>query len=322
MKKRILVTGGAGFIGSHLTERLLDRGGEIFVIDDLSTGRIENIEHLKRNPDFHLTIDSILNKETLEPLIERADEVYHLAAAVGVRYVVENPLKTLKTNTVGTENVLELASRTKTKVLLTSSSEVYGKNDCAPFREDSDSIHGATHISRWGYAASKAVGEFLGLAYWREKKTPVVIARFFNTVGPRQSSMYGMVIPTFVRLALKNEPITVYGTGEQTRCFAHVNDIVDTTLALMDCEKATGEICNIGNPEEVSIHALAEKVKSIAHSKSPIVKIPYEETYHQGFEDMMRRVPNISKIQRLVDFKPKYNLENIIKDVIQYYQHP
>lgn len=320
--KRVFITGGAGFIGSYLAEKLLQKGDEVFVLDDLSTGSIENVEHLEENPNFHLKIDTVMNKDCLIRFIDRVDHVYHLAAAVGAKYVVENPLKTLQTNIVGTENVLELANKKKKKVLIASSSEVYGKNDNVPFREDGDSTRGATSISRWGYAASKAIDEFLGLAYWREEKLPTVIVRLFNTVGPRQSSRYGMVIPTFVKQALSNQPITVYGTGEQTRCFAHVDDVTNALIALMnlDGEEALGNVFNVGNSEEVSMNELALRVKTLAASNSEIIKIPYEDTYHGSFEDMMKRLPDISKIKSLINFQLKFNLDAIVKDVVKYYR--
>src|SRR3954467_4258975 len=288
---RSLITGGAGFVGSHLAEELLQRGEEVFVIDDLSTGRIDNIESLKPNPKFHYAIDSVHNEPVLAELIDRCDVVYHLAAAVGVKLIVESPVNTIETNVHGTEVVLKLANKKKKKVLITSTSEVYGKSTSFPFREDQDLVLGPTTKGRWSYACSKAIDEFLAIAYWHEKRLPVIIVRLFNTVGPRQTGRYGMVIPSFVRQALEGRPITVYGDGTQTRCFAHVGDVVGALVKLMDHPGAVGQVFNIGSDEEVTIAGLARRVKALTGSCSDIVLVPYEQAYEPGFEDMPRRVP-------------------------------
>ncbi|HRU47954.1 MAG TPA: SDR family NAD(P)-dependent oxidoreductase, partial [Candidatus Syntrophosphaera sp.] len=292
---KILITGGAGFIGSHLAERLVEEGNQVVVIDNLSTGRLENIESIKTNGNFHYTIGSILNRELLEKLMEGVDQVYHLAAAVGVKYIIENPLLSLRTNILGTENVLELANKYKAKVLITSTSEIYGKSDKVPFHEDDDRLLGPTRISRWGYSCSKAIDEFMALAYFREKRLPVVIVRCFNTVGPRQTGQYGMVLPKFIKAALLDQPIVVYGTGKQTRCFADVSDVVGAFIKLMNIPKCVGEIFNIGTTESISIEDLAKKVKEICDSKSRIEYMSYEEAFEEGFEDMMNRMPCLDK---------------------------
>lgn len=313
---RSLITGGAGFVGSYLSEELLNRGDEVFVIDDLSTGRIDNIEDLKRHPKFHYLIDSVLNEPVLAELIDRCDVVYHLAAAVGVKLIVESPVNTIETNVHGTEVVLKLANKKKKKVLITSTSEVYGKSTSVPFREDQDLVLGPTTKGRWSYACSKAIDEFLAIAYWREKRLPVVIVRLFNTVGPRQTGRYGMVIPNFVQQALNGEPITVYGNGEQSRAFGYVGDIVGALADLGRHPQAVGEVFNIGNTTEITINALAEKIREITGSSSEIVHIPYDRAYEQGFEDMRRRVPDISKIHRLTGYQPTVDLEGILERVI------
>ncbi len=317
---RVLITGGAGFIGSHLAEALLDRGDEVFVLDNLSTGSIDNIEHLKPHPRFHYTIDSVTNEPVLAELIDRADIVFHLAAAVGVKLIVEAPVHTIETNVHGTEVVLKHANKKKKLVVIASTSEVYGKNDAVPFKEDADLVLGPTAKHRWAYACSKAIDEFLALAYWKEKKLPVVIVRLFNTVGPRQTGRYGMVVPTFVRQALAGHPITVFGDGTQSRSFAYVSDVVEGMIALALNPAAVGEVFNIGNGQEVTILELAERVKAITKSLSPIVKIPYDEAYEKGFEDMPRRVPDLTKIRRLVGYEPRVSLDEILKRVVEYFR--
>ena len=313
---RSLITGGAGFVGSHLSEELLRRGDEVFVIDDLSTGRIDNIEPLKRNPKFHYVIDSVHNERVLAEWIDRCDVVYHLAAAVGVKLIVESPVNTIETNVHGTEVVLKLANKKKKKVLITSTSEVYGKSTAVPFREDQDLVLGPTTKGRWSYACSKAIDEFLAIAYWHEKRLPVIIVRLFNTVGPRQTGRYGMVIPNFVQQALNNEPITVYGDGEQSRAFGYVGDIVRALADLARHPQAVGEVFNIGNTTEITMNALAERIRQMTGSLSEIVHIPYDRAYEQGFEDMPRRVPDISKIQRLTGYQPSVELDEILERVI------
>ncbi len=315
---KILVTGGAGFIGSHLADAYIERGDEIYIIDDLSTGSIENIAHLKNHPKFHYTIDSVHNQPVVAELIDSCDMIFHLAAAVGVKLIVESPVRTIETNVRGTEVVLALANKKKKKVLVASTSEVYGLSMEVPFREDGNLVMGATTKGRWSYACSKAIDEFLALAYWREKKLPTIVVRLFNTVGPRQTGQYGMVIPTFVKQALANRPITVYGDGKQTRCFGYVGDIVGALIGLMDAEEAVGGVYNIGSNEEVTILELAERVRELTGSKSEIVFVPYNEAYEEGFEDMPRRVPDISKIGALVGFRPRMTLDGILESVITY----
>jgi len=315
---RILITGGAGFIGSHLAEELINRGNEVFVLDNLSTGLIHNIEHLEENPRFHCYIDSVEHQELTEQLIKQCDQVYHLAAAVGVKLIVQNPTQTIETNISGTDTVLRLASRYRKKVLITSTSEVYGKNSKSEFSENDDSVIGPPNKHRWAYAASKSVDEFLALAYWHEKRLPVVVARLFNTVGARQRGQYGMVIPRFVSQALSNTPITVYGDGEQSRCFLYVKDCVSALINLMDAHESVGEVFNIGNPNEISMNDLAKLIKEKTGSDSEIKHIPYDQAYEKGFEDMQRRVPNISKINKLVGFKPEKELPEILNEVIKY----
>lgn len=316
---RVLITGGAGFIGSHLSDAYVERGDEVYVIDDLSTGSIDNIAHLKKHPRFHYTIDSVHNQPVVAELIDQCDVVFHLAAAVGVKLIVESPVRTIETNVRGTEVVLAQANKKKKKVLVASTSEVYGLSNDVPFREDGNLVMGATTKGRWSYACSKAIDEFLALAYWREKKLPTVVVRLFNTVGPRQTGQYGMVIPTFVKQALAGRPITVYGNGEQTRCFGYVKDVVGALVSLMDRDDAVGEVFNIGSNEEVSINQLAERVRGLTGSKSEIVRVPYDEAYEEGFEDMPRRVPDISKVGGLVGYKPTVTLEEILHSVIEYY---
>jgi len=316
---RVLITGGAGFIGSHLADAYLQRGDDVLVIDDLSTGTIENIRHLKNNPRFHYTIDSVHNQPVTAELVDQSDVVIHLAAAVGVKLIVESPVRTIETNVRGTEVVLALANKKKKRVMIASTSEVYGLSADVPFREDGNLVMGATTKGRWSYACSKAIDEFLALAYWREKKLPTTIVRLFNTVGPRQTGRYGMVIPTFVKQALAGRPITVYGNGKQTRCFGYVGDVVGALIKLMDRPDSVGQVYNIGSNEEISIFKLAEKVKELTNSDSEIVFVPYDEAYEEGFEDMPRRVPDITKINELVGFRPEMGLEGILQSVISFH---
>ena len=319
MRKNVLITGGAGFIGSHLSDAYLNRGDEVFIIDDLSTGSFENIRHLKDHPRFHYTIENVANQPVTAELVDQCDVIFHLAAAVGVKLIVESPVRTIETNVHGTEVVLSLANKKKKKVLIASTSEVYGLSTQVPFKEDGNLVMGATTKGRWSYACSKAIDEFLALAYWREKKLPTVVVRLFNTVGPRQTGQYGMVIPTFVKQALAGRPITVYGDGTQSRCFGYVGDVVGALMKLMDDEDAVGQVFNIGSNQEISIIDLAKKVKALAKSDSEIVLVPYDEAYEEGFEDMPRRVPDISKINQQVGFKPEKDLEGILLSVIDYY---
>ena len=316
---RVLITGGAGFIGSHLADAYLQRGDEVLIIDDLSTGTIENIRHLKNNPGFQYTIDSVHNQPVTAELVDQCDVVVHLAAAVGVKLIVESPVRTIETNVRGTEVVLALANKKQKRVLVASTSEVYGLSTDVPFKEDGNLVMGATTKGRWSYACSKAIDEFLALAYWREKKLPTTIVRLFNTVGPRQTGRYGMVIPTFVKQALAGRPITVYGDGKQTRCFGYVGDVVGALIKLMDHADSVGQVFNIGSTEEISIGKLAEKVKELTNSESEIVFVPYNEAYEEGFEDMPRRVPDTSKIRQLVGFQPKMKLDGILQSVIDYH---
>ena len=315
---RVLITGGAGFIGSHLTDAYLERGDEVYIIDDLSTGSIGNIQHVKNHPRFHYTIESVHNQPVTAELVDQCDVIFHLAAAVGVKLIVESPVRTIETNVRGTEVVLSLANKKKKKVLLASTSEVYGLSADVPFREDGNLVMGATTKGRWSYACSKAIDEFLALAYWREKKLPTIVVRLFNTVGPRQTGQYGMVIPTFVKQALAGRPITVYGDGKQSRCFGYVGDVVDALVKLMANDDAVGQVFNIGSNTEISILELAERVKEITRSDSEIVFVPYDEAYEEGFEDMPRRVPNISKISDLVGFQPNMSLDGILQRVVDY----
>ena len=316
---RVLITGGAGFIGSHLSDAYLKRGDEVFIIDDLSTGSFENIRHLKDHPRFHYTIESVHNQPVTAELVDQCDVIFHLAAAVGVKLIVESPVRTIETNVHGTEVVLALANKKKKKVLIASTSEVYGLSTQVPFKEDGNLVMGATTKGRWSYACSKAIDEFLALAYWREKKLPTVVVRLFNTVGPRQTGQYGMVIPTFVKQALAGRPITVYGDGKQSRCFCYVGDVVGALMKLMDDEDAVGQVFNVGSNQEISIIDLAKKVQVLANSDSEIVLVPYDEAYEEGFEDMPRRVPDISKINQQVGFKPERDLEGILLSVIDFY---
>jgi len=317
---RYLITGGAGFIGSHLAERLLESGERVVLLDNLSTGSMENIRHLKgfENLEYHL--DGIENQHLLAELVDDAEVIIHLAAAVGVRLIVESPVRTIETNVNGTQLVLEAASKKKKLVLLASTSEVYGKNTQVPFREDADLVLGPTTKGRWSYAASKALDEFLAIAYWKEKRQPVIVVRFFNTVGPRQTGRYGMVLPNFVKRALKNEPIEVFGNGRQSRCFCDVRDAVEALLRIVPLERSIGEVINIGNIEEITIEDLARTVKQQTDSNSPIHYVPYEKAYEPGFEDMMRRVPSIDKLHALTGFQPQTRLTEIIDRVAAYYR--
>jgi UDP-glucose 4-epimerase len=314
--RKVLVTGGAGFIGSHLCEALLQRGDEVSVIDDLSTGRIENVAHLQHTKNFRLTVGSILDFSLLESQIEEADLIFHLAAVVGVQKIIEVPVDTIEINVLGSHNVLNLAARYHKLCLVASTSEVYGKSTKYPFTEDDDVVYGPTTKSRWSYACSKAIDEFLALAYHGAQDLPVIIARLFNTTGPRQTGRYGMVLPRFVDQALRGEAITVFGTGRQSRCFADVSDVVRALLMLVEHPQAVGQVFNVGNPEEVSIVDLARLVKNLTGSDSEILLVPYDEAYQPGFEDMHRRVPSIAKLARLTGFKPKLKLHEIIHRII------
>jgi len=316
--REILITGGAGFIGSHLSERLLEQGARVTIIDDLSTGSIRNIDHLRGNKNFAYFIDTIFNRPLLAELVDRADWVFHLAAAVGVKLVVEQPVHTIETCVHGTESVLELAARKGKRTLLASSSEVYGKSEKTPFREDDDMVFGPTTMSRWCYACSKAIDEFLALAYHAEHHLPVVIARFFNTVGPRQTGKYGMVLPRMISAALAGKPIEVYGDGEQTRSFAHVSDVIDAITALMANDSISGETFNVGSDEEVTINELARRVAQRVGSGVEVRHIPYEQALAPGFEDLRRRSPSIEKIRNAINFQPRHNLDQIIDSVIDY----
>jgi len=315
---RALITGGAGFVGSHLAEHLLETGHEVLILDNLSTGAIDNITHLKGTPGFSYTIDSVTNEPLLAELIDGSDVVFHLAAAVGVKLIVEQPVHTIETNVHGTEVVLKHANKKKKLVFIASTSEVYGKSADVPFREDADVVLGATVRHRWAYACSKLIDEFLALAYWKERRLPVVIVRLFNTVGPRQTGRYGMVLPTFVRQALAGKPITVFGDGTQSRSFTYVGDVVAALAALAAEPRAVGQVFNIGNTEEVTIRALAERVRVLAHSTSPVQLIPYDQAYEKGFEDMPRRVPDISRVRDLIGFTPRMSLDDMICRVIEY----
>ena len=317
---KILITGGAGFIGSHLAEKLLGLGHEVFIIDNLWTGRLSNIEKIQDHKKLHLVVDTILNESVMNELIFKIDHIYHLAAAVGVKNIMDHPVETLDINVKGTETVLRLANRFKKKVLIASTSEVYGKHVEHSLSEDDDRILGTVKKRRWAYACSKTLDEFQALAYFDEKKLPVVIARLFNTVGPRQTGQYGMVLPNFVQSALLGKPISVYGEGTQSRSFTHVNDVVGAITKLMDEPSAEGEIFNVGNNKEVTINELAQKVKEMTDSDSEIEHIPYEKAYGPGFEDMKKRCPNIKKINKLIGFKPSYDLKEMIQSVIDYFK--
>jgi UDP-glucose 4-epimerase len=317
---KVLITGGAGFIGSHLAERLLARGDEVVLLDDLSTGSIENISLIKGHPNLTYHIDTIRNYRLTAELVDMSDIIYHLAAAVGVRLIVESPVSTIETNIRGTDIVLSLAAKKRKRVLIASTSEVYGKRNKVPFSEDDDLVMGPTNKGRWSYACSKAIDEFLAIAYWKEKRVPTVIVRLFNTVGPRQTGRYGMVIPNFVQQALTGQDITVYGDGTQTRCFTHVSDIIEALIAVAEHPRAVGEVYNIGSDHEISMLELAEKIKYITESASNIVFVPYDEAYEEGFEDMMRRVPDIAKIRGLIGYSPNVNLDAMLASIIDYHR--
>jgi UDP-glucose 4-epimerase len=312
-----LITGGAGFIGSHLAERLLAEGHRVLVVDDLSTGRFDNIAHLKGHERFEYFIDTIANEGLLAELVDRADWVYHLAAAVGVMLIVERPVSSIETNIHGTELVLRMAAKKNKRVLITSSSEVYGKGAKVPFSEEDDCVLGPTVKARWSYACSKAIDEFLALAYHRERSLPVIVVRLFNTVGPRQVGRYGMVVPRFVRQALSGGPITVFGDGRQTRCFCHVRDVVEALLSLMRTDSALGQVFNVGSNEEIAIRDLAERIRALVGGNIQIVHVPYNEAYEAGFEDLRRRTPDLTKIRNLIDFKPSVGLDEILRTMVQ-----
>lgn len=317
---RVLITGGAGFIGSHLAERFINDGHTVQILDNLSTGSIENISHLKDRQGFTCNINSVANEPLLAEMIDRADVVFHLAAAVGVKLIVEQPVHTIETNVHETEVVLKHASKNNKLVFIASTSEVYGKSTDVPFHEDSDVVLGPTIKHRWAYACSKLIDEFLALAYWKEKKLPVIITRLFNTVGPRQTGQYGMVLPTFVKQALSNQPISVFGDGSQSRSFTYVADVVDALVKLVGEPQAVGQVLNIGSTQEVTIAKLAERVRKLAGSNSPIHYIPYDQAYEVGFEDMPRRVADIAKIRKLVGFEPQVNLDEIINKVVDHFR--
>jgi UDP-glucose 4-epimerase len=316
MPLRYLITGGAGFIGSHLAERLLAAGHTVILLDDLSTGQFRNIQNLLQNPKCRLVRDSVENQTTVAVLMAESDAVFHLASAVGVQLIVDHPVRTIHTTIHGTEVVLESAHRFNRPVLLTSSSEVYGKGAKVPFSEDDDVVMGATRFSRWCYAYSKGIDEFLALAYHRQFALPAIVVRLFNTVGPRQIGQYGMVLPRFIQSALQNEPIQVYGDGQQTRCFCHVHDVIDAMIRLMQTPDAIGQVFNLGSDEEISINDLARRVVALANSKSPVIHIPYEKAYGQGFDDLPRRVPRLDKIRAAIGFAPTRDLDQIIRSVI------
>ena len=313
-----LITGGAGFIGSHLAERLLERGDEVLLMDNLSTGSMENIRHLKKYDRMHYFLEPLENRQLLAELVDEADVIFHLAAAVGVKLIVESPVRTIETNVNGTQMVLEAAVRKRKLVFAASTSEVYGKNTNIPFHEDADLVLGPTTKGRWSYAASKALDEFLALSYWREKHLPVIIARLFNTVGPRQTGRYGMVLPNFVSQALEGAPITVYGSGKQSRCFCDVREAVEALLRLSEKDKAIGEVVNVGNDQEITIENLARLVKDRTGSSSPIEYIPYDQAYEPGFEDMFRRVPSLDKLRQLTGFRPTVKMPEVIDRVAAY----
>jgi UDP-glucose 4-epimerase len=314
---KILITGGAGFIGSHLAERHLALGDEVYIIDDLSTGSISNIQHLKIHPQFSYHIESVNNTHLMAELVDLSDVIYHLAAAVGVRLILDSPVRTIETNIRGTEIVLSLAVTKRKRVLIASSSEVYGKKEQVPFREDDDLVLGATSKARWSYACSKAIDEFLAIAYWKEHRVPTVIARMFNTVGPRQTGRYGMVIPNFVAQALSGTDIRVFGDGTQSRCFTHVTDAVDALVGIAAHPDANGEVYNVGGNHEITIMELAERIKKMTKSKSRIVTVPYSTAYEEGFEDMQRRVPDVGKLNRLIGYEPKISLEDSLQSIIE-----
>jgi len=318
---KALITGGAGFIGSHMAERLLQAGHEVTLLDNLSTGRYENIAHLDGHPRLRFVVGTILNETLVDKLVERCDVIFHLAAAVGVELIIQKPLESLMTNIRGSEVILEMAHRYRKKVLIASTSEIYGKNINGPLREDTDRVLGSPLKSRWSYSTSKAVDEILAYVYWKEKGVPTVIVRLFNTVGPRQSGAYGMVLPRFVSQALSGEPLLVHGSGKQSRCFLHVTDVVNALVKLIEHPRAVGDVFNLGSQEEVTIEALAALVIRLTKSSSRIVYVPYEEAYEEGFEDMPRRVPDTSKVRDLIGFQPTMNLEEIIQSVVDSMRH-
>lgn len=315
---KALITGGAGFIGSHLADKLISSGYKVAILDDLSTGKMENVLHLENNKNFEIVVGSVLNDSLVDKLVEQCDVIFHLAAAVGVELIVKKPMESLTTNIKGSEIVLEMAHRYHKKVLITSTSEIYGKNVNGPLKEDDDRILGSPLKTRWSYSTAKAVDEMLAYVYWKEKNVPSVIVRLFNTVGPRQTGSYGMVMPRFVAQALKNEPLTVYGDGKQSRCFIHVSDVVNALIKLIEEPKAVGEVFNVGSQEEISIEQLAKKIIEFTKSSSKIKYVSYKSAYEEGFEDMQRRVPDTAKINKLIGFKPTYNLTGIIKDIVGY----
>lgn len=317
---KVLITGGAGFIGSHLADEFIKKEVQVIALDDLSTGQLKNVSHLGGNPDFELVVGSILNETLVDKLVEKCDVIFHLAAAVGVELIVKKPLESLTTNIKGSEIVLEMAHRYHKKILITSTSEIYGKNVNGPLKEDDDRILGSPLKSRWSYSTAKAVDEMLAYVYWKEKGVHSVIVRLFNTVGPRQTGAYGMVVPRFISQALKNEPITIFGNGKQTRCFTHVKDVVRALFMIIEEPSAAGGVFNIGGQEEVSIEELARQIIKITKSKSQVKYIPYEEAYEEGFEDMQRRVPDITKIHKLIGFKPTFSLSQIIEDIVPYFK--
>ena len=314
---KVLITGGAGFIGSHLAEKLLENGEQVVVVDNLSTGSLENIESFKDHPRFDFVTGDIRNTELMESLVERSDVVYHLAAAVGVRLIAEDPVHTIETNIDGTEKVLNVVNKYSRRILIASTSEVYGKSEAVPFCEDDDIVLGSTSLSRWSYACSKAIDEFLGLAFHRQYGLGVVIGRFFNTIGPRQTGQYGMVVPRFVQKALKNEPVLIYGTGKQTRCFCCVFDLVEAIINLMDCERAAGKVYNIGSCEEISIEELADKIIEMTGSKSEKQFVPYEVAYGRPIEDMMRRMPSLERIEKTIGWKARTSLDETLRVIIE-----
>ena len=319
MPKKILITGGAGFIGSHLAEKLLKAGEEVFVLDDLSTGRFENIAHLKGNKNFHFVKGTILDAKAIEKLVGKVNQIYHLAAAVGVKTIIDKPLESFLLNTRGTEIVLDAAAGSKVPVLVISTSEIYGKNDKLPFNEDSDRVYGSAYHARWGYAMSKGADEFLALAFHEEKSLPAVIVRLFNVIGPRQTGVYGMVVPRFVQQSLEGKPITVYGDGFQTRSFGYIDDVADALIALAGNPKANGHIFNLGSDEEISIKNLALKINNLTGSKSKITFVPYDKVYGRDFDDMARRRPDLSKIKSVIGYKPKITLTDGLERIIEYY---